>query len=226
MLALTPGKKLSKYVSNYTLFDLETTGTSTEFDSVVEISGVKVRNGEIVDEFTSLVNPQIPIPDVATDINGITDEMVAKYPTFEKVLAQFLIFAGDDILVGHNINNFDMKFLNRDAYKYWEKVVGNDYIDTLPLSRAFLPELSSHRLAALCDHYDISIEGAHRALADCKMNQQVFEKLAYEIEHPSEAAKAIKKCPKCGNVMKKRNGKFGEFWGCTGYPDCHWTENI
>ena len=58
------------------------------------------------------------------------------------------------------------------------------------------------------------------------MNQQIFERLGEEMKNPSEAAKKVKKCPRCGSPLKLRNGKFGEFWGCTGYPDCKYTQNV
>ena len=119
-----------------------------------------------------------------------------------------------------------MKFICRDAEKYWGKTIGNDYVDTLEISNMYLPELDSHTLVDLADHYCIDSDGAHRALNDCRMNQQVYEHLGKEMANPSAAAKAVKKCPKCGSMMIKRNGKFGEFWGCKGYPDCRYTENI
>lgn len=119
MLSSNKGKKLNKYVKDYVVFDLETTGTSCICDEVVEISAIKVLNGQVVEEFSTLVNPQIPIPFWATDLNGITDKMVANAPTFDKALADFLTFAGDMILVGHNIHTFDMKFVCRDAVKFF-----------------------------------------------------------------------------------------------------------
>ena len=151
------GKKLNKYISDYVVFDLETTGTSCQSDEVVEISAVKVKNGEIVEEFTTLVNPGIPIPFWATDVNGITDEMVADAPTFDEALKNFLEFAGDMILVGHNIHTFDMKFVCRDAMKYFGETIGNDYIDTLPLARMYLPELDHHTLSDLAYHYGMAV---------------------------------------------------------------------
>ena len=225
MLSSNMGKKLNKYVKDYVVFDLETTGTSCTSDEVVEISAVKVLDGKAVDEFSTLVNPQMPIPFWATDVNGITDKMVANAPTFDKALADFLSFAGDMILVGHNIHTFDMKFVCRDAVKYFGKTIGNDYIDTLPLARIYLPQLGHHTLTDLARHYGISISGAHRALHDCRMNQQIFEKLAKEMENPSEEAKKIKKCPRCGSPLKLRTGKFGDFWGCTSYPECKYTKD-
>ena len=227
MLSDKPGRKLkSQYVSDYVVFDLETTGVSCRSDEVVEISAIKVLGGEVKDVFSTLVNPGRFIPDRATEVHGIDDEMVKDAPTFDKALADFLEFAGDMILVGHNIHTFDMKFICRDAQRYFGKTIGNDYIDTLPLAKMYLPELSHHTLSDLADHYGIDPGGAHRALYDCRMNQQIFEHLGEEIKHPSEAAKKVKKCPRCGSVLKKRNGKFGVFWGCTGYPDCRYTENI
>lgn len=226
MLSNEPGKKLNKYVSDYVIYDLETTGTSSANDRVVEISAVKVRNGQVDSEFSTLVNPEMPIPFFASEVNGITDDMVADAPIFEVALKDFLEFAGDDILVGHNIHTFDMKFIYRDVERYFGKTISNDYIDTLQIARAYLPQLSCHKLTALAEYYGINPDGAHRALNDCRMNQKIFELLGKEMKNPSAAAKAVPKCPKCGSVLKKRNGKFGEFWGCSSYPDCKYTRNV
>ena len=166
------------------------------------------------------------IPERISKLTGITDDMVAGSPSFKEALADFIEFAGDDVLVGHNIGSFDLKFIQRDAQKFFESQLGNDYIDTLPLSRMYLPDIPSHALTELAFHYGISPEGAHRALNDCRMNRSVYECLKQEIENPSEAAKAIEKCPKCGSMLKRRNGRFGEFLGCTGFPDCKYTRNI
>lgn len=225
MLSSRPGKKLNMYVPDYVLFDLETTGTSCTTDEVVEISAIKVVDGKVVEEFSTLVNPQMPIPYCATEVNGITDAMVADSPPFDVALSNFLEFIGDMILVGHNIHTFDMKFICRDAQKYFGKTIGNDYVDTLPIARLYLPQLGHHTLSDLADYYGISSDGAHRALFDCRMNQQIFERLGEEMKNPSEEAKKVKKCPRCGNPLKLRKGKFGEFWGCTGYPDCKYTQN-
>ena len=223
MLGLRTGDKLEKYVSDYTVFDLETTGVSPQTDKVIEISAIKVRNGQAVGEFSSLVNPMRRIPYGATRVNGITDEMVANKPVFEKVLGDFLDFVEDDILVGHNIHDFDMKFIHRDCEAFFRMFLGNDYIDTLPLARKCLPQLGHHRLTDLALYYKISINGAHRALNDCRMNQLVFERLGAELKNGTTAPKI---CPRCGGSLKLRNGKFGSFLGCTSYPDCRYTENI
>ena len=226
MLSRKPGKKLNTYVSDYVVFDLETTGVSCNSDEVVEISAIKVMGGEVADEFTTLVNPGRPIPYHASEVNGITDDMVKDSPFFEEALFNFLEFVGDSVLVGHNIHTFDMKFLYRDAERFWGETIGNDYIDTLQVARIYLPQLSHYKLVDLAKYYGISTAGAHRALNDCRMNQIVFEQLAKEMTNPSEDAKSVKKCPKCGNILRKRKGRYGEFWGCMSYPSCTYTRNV
>ncbi|MBP5237170.1 MAG: topoisomerase DNA-binding C4 zinc finger domain-containing protein [Clostridia bacterium] len=223
MLGETPGKMKNIYVPNYVIFDLETTGVSPAYDEVVEISAIKVINGVVTDEFSTLVNPDRSIPYSASEINGITDAMVKDAPRFEEALKDFIDFAGDLTLVGHNINSFDMKFIWRDTVRYFGQTIANDYADTLSIARAYLPGLGHYTLSDLARYYGVDPSGAHRALCDCRMDQVIYECLAKEMEQPSEAAKRVKKCPQCGSIMKLRNGKFGEFWGCSGYPACKYT---
>ena len=176
-MAKAGGNLLNTYVADYVVFDLETTGISPKTDEVVEISAVKVEHGKVTDEFSTLVNPKQRIPYGASRVNGITDDMVAEAPFFEQVLEEFLEFIEGFVLVGHNIARFDMNFLYRDVEKYFERSLANDYIDTLQMARRELPNLEHHRLTDLAEYYGISAEGAHRALNDCRMNQQVFEKM-------------------------------------------------
>ncbi len=224
MLGDKKGRKIDKYVKDYVVFDLETTGISVQSDAVIEISAVKVQKGKVTDEFSTLVNPERPIPWQASKVNNIYDDMVAWAPVFEKALADFDHFIGEMILAGHNIHTFDMKFIWRDAQKYWGKTISNDYIDTLSLAKQCLPQLSHYKLSDLASHYNISTAGAHRALADCGMNQKVFEKLGEELASP-RVQENLRLCPKCGQFLKKRSGRYGEFWGCSGYPACRYTEN-
>ena len=107
MLSEKQGRKLNTYISDYVIYDLETTGTSCANDKVVEISAVKVRNGKVDSEISTLVNPEMSIPFWASEVNGINDDMVKDAPVFEVVLKDFLEFIGDDVLVGHNIHTFD-----------------------------------------------------------------------------------------------------------------------
>ena len=177
MLGKTKGKQLLEYVPDYVVFDLETTGINCYKDSVVEISAVKVIGGRVENEFSSLVNPQRSIPYEVSKVNGITDAMVAEAPTFDKVLEKFIEFTEGMPLVGHNIHNFDLRFIYRDSEKFYGGIPGNNYVDTLRLARKYLPQLKRHSLTVLAEYYGISTEGAHRALNDCRMNQQVYEQL-------------------------------------------------
>ena len=180
-MAAKRGTQKTKYTPDYVVFDLETTGISRVYDEVVEISAVKVRGGKVVDEFSTLVNPGRHIPAGASQVNGITDQMVAHAPRFVKVLQEFLDFTEGYPLVGHNIASFDMKFIYRDAEKYYGSVPVNDYVDTLPLARKHLPNLSHHKLTDLASYYGLTTDGAHRALNDCRMNQQVYECMVKEM---------------------------------------------
>ena len=216
---------INSVVDNYVLFDLETTGLSTDNDAVVEISALKVERGGIASEFSTLVNPGIHIPYYTSSINGITDDMVKDAPFMEQALKDFIAFAGDSVLMGHNIRRFDLRFIQRDAERIFGKTLKNEFVDTLELARRYLPELTCHSLEALASHYDVSYDGAHRALADCHINKKVYDCLAKEIANPSEAAMKVPVCPRCGNLLKKRIGIYGEFWGCVGYPKCRFTKD-
>lgn len=215
------GKRISKYVDNYVVFDLETTGISSLKDDIIEISAIKVKGHERAETFSRLVNPQRPIPAAATKINGITDEMVAAEPDLNVILPEFLDFIDGEILIGHNIQSFDLLFLNRATQERYANSIRNDFIDTLYLARACLPELAHHRLTDLAGHFKISTEGAHRALNDCIMNQ-----ICYEYMGKLLVDAGIPICHKCGGELIRRKGKFGSFYGCSNYPVCRYTKNI
>ena len=223
MLSRTAGKRLNRYIPDYVVFDLETTGLSAAVDAVIEIAAVKVRGGKIVSEFSTLVDPMRPIPWAAGCVNGIDDDMVRGSPTFLTVLEDFLDFAGDDVLVGHNIRAFDLRILCRDAQRYWGLTVGNDQIDTLLLSRQLLPELRSHSLVSLADYYGISPAGAHRARNDCRMNKLVFERLGEELAAAVAAGRRL--CPACGKFLQYRQLRTKAYWRCTGYPGCKYRSD-
>lgn len=231
------GRRLNLYIKDYVVFDLETTGLSPETDQIIEISGVRVREKQVAEKFSTLVNPDIPIPFAATRVNGITDKMVESAPDLRAALGDFLDFAGKDILVGHNIHTFDMNFLYASALRELDKKVRNDYVDTLYMAKDCLPQLSHHRLTDVASYFQIETKGAHRALNDCIMNQQCYEKLgeiweeklgsqqlqnSEKIRNASEAPV----CPECGCILKKRKGRFGEFLGCSGFPMCRYTRSV
>ena len=201
------GTLINKYTPDYVIFDLETTGISPNYDEVIEISALKVKGGEVVDEFNTLVNPGRKIPFGATKVNGITNAMVAEAPAFSHVLAEFLDFAEGLVLVGHNIARFDMKFIWRDAEQYFGEIPQNNYVDTLQVARKYLPKMDHHRLVDLAEYYGISSEGAHRALNDCYMNQKVYECMVAEMReaHQKRLEEARKKAAETANAGTSAN---------------------
>lgn len=223
------GKRLSGYLKDYVVFDLETTGVNPEVDDIIEISAVKVCDHRIVEEYSTLVNPGRHIPAAATAINGITDNMVAEAPDMKTAIAGFIRFIGEYVLVGHNIHTFDMNFAYDAAFEALGRELGNDYIDTLFMARKCLPKLSHHKLTDISDYFNIDTRGAHRALNDCVMNQKCYEEMgklmaAAESTFGNEEDELI--CPRCGGMLMKRKGQYGYFYGCSGYPRCRFTRNI
>ncbi len=227
------GKRIDFHSGNYVVFDLETTGLVPGTDRIIEISGIKVLGDNVSEEFSTLVNPGIRIPYAATRVNGITDKMVQDAPSIQEALTDFLEFAGDLVLVGHNIHTFDTNFVYDSALMDLDRKFQNDYVDTLYLSRSCLPQLRQHKLSDIATHFGISTDGAHRALADCHMNYLCYvelgklytQKLATQKQSlPGKQEPAPGNCcPECGCLLVQRKGRYGTFWGCTGYPMCRFT---
>ena len=115
MISSLNGTMIIQSCNDYVMFDIETTGLSSDADAIIELSALKVINHEVVDEFSSLINPGIHIPYYASSINGITDDMVKDSPSVKNVLKDFALFIGNSVLAGHNIKRFDLKFIQRDA---------------------------------------------------------------------------------------------------------------
>ncbi len=176
------GKSLIEDLSDYTVVDIETTGMNWNFCNILEISGLKVRNKEIVEEFSELINPHEPIPYFIRNLTGITDEMVYNAPELKEVLIKFKEFLKDDIIVGHNVN-FDVNFLYDNFINVLNEPLTNNFVDTLRISRKLLPELKHHKLDNLIDYYDIKSRDKHRALNDCILTNEVYIdmcKMVYE----------------------------------------------
>lgn len=173
------GKSLIDFPLNYVVFDIETTGLNSYYNEIIEISAIKVRNDKIVDEFSTLVKPVGKIGSFITNLTGITNDMVSEASSIDKVLEDFLVFIGDDILVGHNVN-FDINFVYDNLVKLGYNGLANDFIDNLRIARKVLPELNHHRLGDLALYYLIDTTGAHRGLKDSYMTYQIFLKLKDE----------------------------------------------
>ena len=158
--------------ATYCVLDLETTGISITTEKITEVGIMKVKNGEVIDEFEIFVNPEKPIPQRVVEVTNITDEMVKDAETIDKVFPKILEFVGDSIIVAHNAS-FDVGFLKHNA-KLLGYEFNNTYIDTLPLAKDLLPDLKKYKLGKIADSLGIEVDVAHRALADVDTTVKVF----------------------------------------------------
>lgn len=148
------GKSIIEFPKDYIIIDIETTGLSPEWDSIIEIAAQKYVDDVKTDSFTSLIQPESMYDDgtyidsFIEELTGITNVMLSTAPAIQSVLPQYKDFIGDSILVGHNVN-FDINFIYDNFMKYLSQPLENDYIDTMRLSRRIHPEFPHHRLKDL-----------------------------------------------------------------------------
>ena len=166
-------------LNDYVAFDLETTGLNPQKDYITEIAACRFVDGEMQDQYTTLINPGIPIPINIVEITGITDYMVKDAPTIEEVLPELMEFIGHSPLVGHNID-FDYTFLNNNCCINDILFPDLEMYDTLSLARTFIYFHNSFSLTSLCDYYNVSIENAHRASSDAMATGMIFKHLVQE----------------------------------------------
>ena len=160
---------------DFTAIDLETTDNDVARAEIVEIAAVRVRHGRIVDEFHSLVKPNVPITAGALGAHGISETDVADAPAFEMMWQRFRDFCGADVLVAHNGYRFDFPVLRRMTSKLPR---GSDFstYDTLPLARSLYA--TSCKLSHLAKRYAIHTGRAHRALDDARTLARLFPALS------------------------------------------------
>lgn len=161
----------------FVIFDLETTDRNSKLAEIIEISALKIDNGNIVGEFSSLVKPSGSINPEAAAINNISLEMVNNAPPISNILPGFIEFIGNYQLVGYNISSFDLPILRRVLKDTLNLELNNNYIDVLLLARERLPFLPNRSLTTVAAYFNICASGAHRALKDCYITYQCFEKL-------------------------------------------------
>ncbi|MGI6254686.1 MAG: PolC-type DNA polymerase III [Acutalibacter sp.] len=185
-----PGKGESRMClpRDYTVVDTETTGLSSESCSLIEVSALRVREGQVQEEFSTLLRPpwrevqkngewtEGYVDDFIQGLTGITDEMLEDAPLPEDALPQVEEFLGEDLLLGHNVG-FDTAFLYDSFQKYLGHPLRNDSLDHLRIARKLLPELPHHRLGDVAAALHVPYEGAHRALQDCWITYGCYEKL-------------------------------------------------
>lgn len=185
----------------FVVVDLETTGTAAASDAITEIGAVKVRGGEILGEFQTLVNPGGPVPPQITVLTGITTAMVVDAPRIESVLPAFLEFARGAVLVAHNAR-FDVGFLKAAARATGTPWPGFEVVDTVALARRVVPkdEVRNHRLGTLATLFGATTVPDHRALSDARATVDVLHALLgrlapWGITHLEDLASAVDPVP-------------------------------
>ena len=158
--------------NTYVVFDIETTGRNPVKDKIIEIGAVKVVNDEIVDRFSSFVNPNRPIPYEIFQLTSIKDEDVIDAPTIDTALPEFLEFSKDCIMVAHNAD-FDMGFILANASELGINL-DKTYVDTLGLARFLLHDISKFTLDAVAKKLKIKLEHHHRAVDDALCTAYIF----------------------------------------------------
>ena len=161
--------------TTYCVLDLETTGFSAKTEKITEIGIIKVKNGEVIDEFSCFVNPEKHIPQRVSEVTNITDDMVKDAKTIKDVFPDVLEFLGDPnntVIVAHNAN-FDVGFLKQNAINLGYKF-DYTYLDTLSLAKDLFPNYKKYKLGKIAENLGIKVEVAHRALDDVDTTVKVF----------------------------------------------------
>lgn len=155
-------------MKTYIALDIETTGFDASLDQVIEIAAIKFEGSKILESFETLVNPQVPVPEMITHITGIKEEDLTDSPRFEQIQEKLAQFLGNHPIIGHNIS-FDVTFLNSKGLR-----LTNPLYDTLQLATILLPGLASYSLDTLGRTLKIEHEHKHRAMSDTKASYELF----------------------------------------------------
>ena len=171
----------------YAIVDLETTGGVARTSRVIEVAVYAFDGNKVIDEYSTLVNPGVPVPGFITHLTGITTEMLKDAPPFEKVADQVASITHDRVFVAHNVG-FDYSFL-RNEFKKIDRRYVRKRLCTVRLTRNIFPKLHSYSLGNLCRKFDIPLENKHRAFGDARATTALLKHLIInDINNAIEAA--------------------------------------
>jgi DNA polymerase III epsilon subunit family exonuclease len=184
---------------DFVVVDIEATGAKMPPNRIIELGAYRIRGGKIVDNFLTLVNPEIPIPRFVVALTGISNEVVKQAPLFAEVAPRWLEFVQDAVLIAHNAP-FDTNFLNHEISRVYpgHRMI-NPHLCTVTLSRRAVPGLTNYRLETVADHFSIPIFDRHRAGSDALATAEVFihllERLAENGVKDLAAARTFQSLP-------------------------------
>lgn len=165
----------------YTVFDIETTGFSAKYDTIIEIGAVKFSHGNVIDKFSEFINPHQILRDKIKELTNITQEEVDNADDIKPVLKRFKAFIEGTVLVAHNAE-FDLSFIYQKLteLKMFTKELPS--IDTLRLAHFILPNQKKFGLEDLCKTYGVELEGHHRAINDAVATEEMFRGLLRDLK--------------------------------------------
>ena len=175
-------KKVSQVGNEIVVIDTETTGRDAKVADLIEIGAVRLREGQIVDKFSTFVNPNRAI--FGAQMHGITDADVAGAPTPKEAAEKLLAFINGAPIIGHNVG-FDIGFLDM-ALGESGKFIANGYFDTLTIAREGYPDLESYKLGDIAKFFGITVETVHRGLADAETTAAIIAKYAGDLPNRIE----------------------------------------
>lgn len=188
----------------FVIFDVETTGLSAKYDTIIEIGAVKMKDGVVLDRFDEFINPHHPLSETTINLTSITDEMVSNAGDEAEVIKKFKDFYGDDPLCGHNVQ-FDVGFVNAALKRAGLATITQPVVDTLEVSRLLHPEQTKHTLDSLSKKYNVSLEHHHRANQDAEATGYLMFKLldAFDKRFHQDNLGEMNKYAKYGQVYKR-----------------------
>ncbi|MGL5021108.1 MAG: PolC-type DNA polymerase III, partial [Mycoplasmatales bacterium] len=168
--------------TSFTVFDVETTGLSANYNELIEIGAVKVVNGMEVNRYQQFIKIDEPLSEFITNLTGITNEDLEHGVETSEALASFREFSKGTVLVAHNAL-FDMQFLGRNYEKYLNVEINQPVLDTLELSRFLNPESTFHSLKILAKKYQVALDSKshHRADYDAQKTTEIFVKMLEQL---------------------------------------------
>lgn len=159
----------------FVIVDIETTGGNPINGGITEIAALAYKDGKVIDQFHSLINPERYIPGFITGLTGIDQDMVENSPTFAEVADELLDFLKGRVFVAHNVN-FDYTFI-RESFRQVGISYDSAKLCTVRLSRKVFPGLGSYSLGRICEQLQIKIENRHRAFGDAEATAILFDKI-------------------------------------------------
>lgn len=218
---------------SYVVTDIETSGLDYNISSIIEISAIKVLNGRVIERYSSLIHSERTLSQQIIELTGITTDMVRScQKSLESVMEEYREFIGNYPLIGHNINKFDILFIDKAYKTVFGTSIKNKCVDTLSLSREYIRDSKNYKLQTLAKHLNLSVSCAHRALSDCETTLELYkaisgiaeekrakhDRIKAEMDTPDSddgrivrLVRDILKDADCSYIRYKKDGKYLRF---------------